>query len=119
MEDAQTILRYDPHDLSIIVLYGACALDQNVDMKNAYRLLCDADDYFHGGSATVKILRAISADLIGIDESFLLNSIYELEKEKGLRDHEEVYLVRYLVVTNRSEELWGYISNVGNNKMSP
>lgn len=115
MEDALTILQYDPHDLSMIVLYGACALEQNVEVENAYRLLCDANDYFHGGSAIVKILRAICADLTGKDESFLLQEIYELEKEKGLRNPEEVYLVRYLFVTNRSEELWGYISNVGNN----
>lgn len=119
MEDALTILQHDPHDLSMIVLYGACALDQNVDIENAYQLLCEADDYFRGGSAMVKIFRVICADLLGKDESFLLKEIYELEKEKGLSDSEEVYLVRYLFVTNRSEELWGYIANVGSNENGP
>lgn len=116
MEDALTILNYDSRDFSMIVLYGACALDQNKDVENAYWLLCEADDYFRGGSAMIKILRVICADLIGKDESFLLKEIFELEEKNGLKYSEEVYLVRYLFVTNRSEELWGYIADVGNEK---
>ncbi|MCH5248306.1 MAG: hypothetical protein J1E98_00160 [Lachnospiraceae bacterium] len=114
MEDALTVLDYDPQNLSMIVLYGACALDQNEDVDNAYRLLCKADDYFQGGSAMIKILRVICADLTGKDESFLLKDIFELEEKKGLSNSEEIYLVRYLFATNRSEELWGYIANIGN-----
>ena len=114
MEDALTVLRYNPQDLSMIVLYSTCALDQNEDVENAYRLLWEADDYFQGGSVMIKILRVICADLIGKDESFLLKDIFELEEKKGLRNSEEIYLVRYLFATNRSEELWGYIANIGN-----
>jgi len=116
MSDAATILHYDPQDLSMVVLYGACALDQNSDVEGAYQFLCNADNYFHGGSAIVKILRIICADLMGRDESFLLEEIYDLEKEKGLSNAEEAYLVRYLFATNRSEELWGYIADVGNSE---
>jgi len=116
MTDALTVLNYDSHDLSMVVLYGACALDQNLDVENAYQLLCEADNYFRGGSAMVKILRIICADLTNRDESFLLNDIYELEKKQALSNTEEIYLVRYLFATNRNEELWGYIVNVGNSK---
>ena len=116
MEDALDILQRDPHDLSMIVLYSACALDQNVNVENAYQRLCEADEYFRGGSAMVKILRAISADLLAKDESFLLEETYKLEEKKTFHGPEETYLARYLFATNRSEELWGYIADVGKNE---
>ncbi len=113
MEDAGTILLHDPWDLSMIVLYSACALAENTNIENAYQLLCGADEHFQGGSTMVKILRCICADLMGRDESFLLSDIYALEKEKELSGPEEIYLVRYLFATNRNEDLWGYIAGVG------
>lgn len=112
LEDAGIFLEYG-QDLSVYILYGACAAAENQETENAYRLLCEADAYFEGKSAMLKILRCICADLTGRDEAFLLSDIYRLEAENGLTQGEEAYLIRYLFATNRSEELWGYISDVG------
>lgn len=115
MEDAQTILHYDPQDLSMIILYAACALNEQTNIEDAYRFLCEADNFFQGKSAMVKILRCICANQMGNDESFLLKDIYALEEESGLNEAEEAYLIRYLFITNRSEELWGYIVDTKDN----
>lgn len=112
MEDASTVLLYE-QNLSMYILYGACAVAENTNLSDAYDLLCAADDYYQGKSAMVKILRCICADLTGQDESRLLNEIYTLERTKPLTSTEELYLIRYLFATNRYEELWGYIAKIG------
>lgn len=111
MNDAAVILEYK-NDLSMYVLYGAYAIAQNTEIENAYKLLCDADEYFQGKSAIIKILKCISADLLGIDESGSLYDIYNLEETNGLTTEEEAYLIRYLFAANRTDELWGYIVDI-------
>lgn len=113
MDDASTVLDCD-EDLSMYILYGACAISESENVSEAYERLCNADKYCRGKSAMVKILRCICAELLGEDESELLGEIYTLEQENGLMPEEEIYLIRYLFCTNRYEELWGYISDVGN-----
>ena len=112
MDDASTVLRYEKN-LSMYILYGACAVAENTNLPDAYNFLCEADTHFQGKSAMVKILRCICADLMGQDESQLLNEIYALERAKALTPTEELYLIRYLFATNRYEELWGYIAKAG------
>lgn len=109
MGDAKLVLDYEKN-LSMYLLYGACAVAENIDIPQAYELLCTADDYYKGRSAMVKIFRCICADLMGQDESWLLSEVYTLEQEGGLTYAEELYLVRYLFATNRYEEMWGYIA---------
>lgn len=112
MDDASAVLGYDA-DLSMYILYGACAVADNTNVAQAYDALCSADEYYQGKSAMVKILRCICADLLGQDESWLLSEIYELEEKDSLTSTEELYLTRYLFVTNRYDELWGYIVDAG------
>lgn len=71
MDDASAVLGYDA-DLSMYILYGACAVADNTNVAQAYDALCSADEYYQGKSAMVKILRCICADLLGQDESWLL-----------------------------------------------
>ncbi len=111
MGDAETVLAFEKN-LSMYMLYGACAVAENRHVENAYHLLCEADEYFIGKNAMVKILRCICTDLISIDD-VPLHEIYELEKSTGLTAQEESYLIRYLFAANRYEELWGYIADVG------
>lgn len=112
MDDASTVLLYE-QNLSMYILYGACAVAENANLSDAYDFLCNADNYYQGKSAMVKILRCICADLMGRDESQLLNEIYALERSQVLTPTEELYLIRYLFTTNRYEELWGYIAKIG------
>ena len=112
MEDARTILDCE-ENLSMYILYGACAVAENKNIPQAYELLCNADSHFNGKSAMVKILRCICADLMGQNESQVLSEIFNLEQMGKLTSEEEIYLIRYLFVTNRYEELWGYIVQVG------
>lgn len=112
MKDAKKVLKYQDN-LSMYVLYGACAIADNKNVKKAYELLCHADEHYKGKSAIIKILRCICANLTGVDESFLIQEIGDLEDESGLTDMEELYLVRYLFAMNKYKELWGYIASVG------
>lgn len=112
MEDARTILDCEKN-LSMYILYGACAVAGNKNIPQAYEFLCTADSYYNGKSAMVKILRCICADLLGQNESQVLSEIYNLEQIGKLTSEEEIYLIRYLFVTNRYEELWGYIVQAG------
>lgn len=111
-QDAENILKYQ-ENLSIYVLYAASSIADNENIERAHELLCKADKYYQGKKAVIKILRCICADLLGKDETFLLPEIYELEDGEGLTNVEEIYLMRYLFNTNRYDELWGYISDVG------
>jgi len=111
MEDAEMILTHEKN-LSMYLLYGACAAAANRNVEKAYNLLCEADTYFGGKSAMVKILRCICAELISIND-IPLHEIYELEDAVGLTKEEETYLIRFLFATNRYEELWGYLADVG------
>lgn len=112
MEDAEIVLTYEKN-LSMYILYAACAVAENKHVENAYNMLCEADKYFKGKSAMVKILRCICADLISVDDISTLHDIYVLEDSEGLTREEEVYLLRYLFAANRYGELWGYIADVG------
>ena len=119
MQDAETVMQYSEMyengsmNLSMYILYGACAIAENKNVDVAYDKLCKADEYFEGKSMLVKIFRCICADLINVNDLDCLYEVYALEEKNGLTDVEEVYLVRYLFTTNRYEELWGYISDVG------
>lgn len=119
MQDAATVIEYTradtnvPENLSMYILYGACAAASNKNVETAYELLCEADEYFQGGSALLKILRCICADLINENDLSTLHEIYAMEEEAQLTEVEEVYLIRYLFAANRYEELWGYLSDVG------
>ena len=123
MQDAETVMQYSERgedgskNLSMYILYGACAIAENKNIDIAYDKLCQADEYFEGKSLLVKILRCICADLINVNDLDALYEVYTLEEKNGLTDVEEVYLVRYLFTTNRYEELWGYISDVGTERM--
>lgn len=67
MNDAAEILKYE-YDLSMYVLYSAYAIAENVEVENAYELLCEADEHFQKKSALIKILKCICAELTGRDE---------------------------------------------------
>lgn len=112
MRDAETILTYEKN-LSMYILYGACAIAENRNVEAAYHYFCDADEYFEGKSTMVKILRCICADLISVNDMATLHEIYDSEKNGVLTQEEEGYLIRYLFATDRYEELWGYIMDAG------
>lgn len=120
LTDAATVLnnQNDPKDLSMSILYGACAAAQNSNAESAYNRLNKADEDFQNKSAMVKILKCICADLAGIqiDDEAELRSIYELENTGYFTGLEDIYLMRYLFLTNRYDELWGYIADVGSSK---
>lgn len=112
MEDAKTILQ-NKNYLSMYILYGAYAIAENRDIVEAYEFLCKADEYYQGKSTMVQILRCICADMININDTIPLYDIYQAEKEKGLTEQEELYLIRYLFTSGRYDELWGYINEIG------
>lgn len=112
MEDAKTILQYTD-DLSMYILYGACAIAENQDVEGAYDALCGADEHYQGKSTMVKILGCICADLLSRNDTEVLYDIYQMEAIQGLSYIEELYLIRYLFASGRYDELWGYIDSVG------
>ena len=112
MYDADKVLEYTD-DLSMYILYGACAVAENRDIMKAYEQLTKADAHYQGKSAMVKILCCICADMLNLNETSYLYEIYQLEQRVGLKPEEELYLIRYLFATDRFDELWGYIDDVG------
>ncbi len=113
MDDAYRIVEKEA-DASMYILYGAYAADQNKNVKKAYQLLSKADKHYKGKNVMIKILKCICADLAGINKTDELKDIYKLEKRAGgLTLEQETYLIRYLLATNRFDELWGYIADVG------
>lgn len=115
LDDARTVLRCTDN-LSMYLLYGACAIAENQDVEGAYDALCKADKYFQGKNILVKILRCICADLLSKNDTEPLYDIYQAEKSGGLSEIEEFYLIRYLFASGRYDELWGYINDVGTDK---
>lgn len=119
MDDAYRIVEKKA-DASMYILYGAYAADQNKNVKKAYQLLSKADKHYKGKNVMIKILKCICADLAGIDKTDELKNIYKLEKRAGeLTWEQEAYLIRYLFATNRFDELWGYIADVGTADADP
>ncbi len=120
LADAATVLnnQKNPRNLSMCILYSACAISLNSNVEDAYNVLSKADEDFQNKSAMVKILKCICADLAGIqiDDAAELRSIYALENTGSFSGLEDIYLMRYLFLTNRYEELWGYIADVGGSK---
>lgn len=119
MDDAYRIVGKEAN-ASMYILYGAYAADQNKNVKKAYQLLSKADKHYKGKNVMIKILKCICADLAGIDKTDELKNIYKLEKRAGeLTLEQETYLIRYLFATNRFDELWGYIADVGTADADP
>lgn len=112
LEDARTVVNYTDN-LSMYILYGACAVAENQDVEGAYNALCKADEHYLGKSTLVKILRCICADLLSKNDTESLYDIYQRDNSVGLSDVEEIYLIRYLYISGRYDELLGYIDDVG------
>ncbi len=75
MYDADKVLEYTD-DLSMYILYGACAIAENRDIMKAYEQLTKADVHYQGKSAMVKILCCICADMLNLNETSYLYEIY-------------------------------------------